>query len=86
MNVPTTGISCERMPADTPKAIGEGNPIKRKATERIKLAKMPNINFATIKPAAFETPTFQTSSMIFQKEWERLFLRAERHLFPSLIK
>ena len=68
MNVPTTGINCERIPADTPKAIGEGSPIKRKETERIKLAKIPNINFASIKPAAFETPTFQTSSVIFQKE------------------
>ena len=74
------------MPAEKPRAIGDGRPIRRKARERTTLARIPKINFATIKPAAFDTPTFQTSSIIFQNECERLFLNAALHLFPSLIK
>ena len=59
-NVPTTGISCDSMPADTPSAIGEGNPIKKKAIDKTVLANIPRISFATINPPAFETPIVQT--------------------------
>ena len=86
INVPTTGISWERIPAATPNAIADGRPTNRKPIDNTKLAKTPRINFATVKPAAFDTPTFQTSSIIFQNELDKLFLNAALHLFPSLIK
>ena len=59
-NVPTTGISCDNIPAATPKASGEGKPIIKKDKDKTILAKTPNITLATIKPPALETPIVHT--------------------------
>ena len=62
-NVPTTGINCDKIPAATPKAIGDGKPINKNETDKTILAKTPNITFATIKPPALETPILHTWSI-----------------------
>src|SRR6056300_916701 len=84
--VPTTGISCDKTPAETPSAIGEGNPINKKARDKTMLANIPSINFATINPPAFETPIVQTWSIEFDKFSGSDSLSFILQPSPSLIK
>ena len=58
--VPTTGINCDKIPAETPSAIGDGKPINKKATYKTILAKTPNMNLATMNPPALDTPIVHT--------------------------
>ena len=53
--MPTTGISCDRIPAEIPNATGEGNPIRANEIVKTILAKIANMTLATINPPAFET-------------------------------
>ena len=58
--VPTTGINCDKIPAATPKAIGDGKPISKNETDKTILAKEPTITYATMKPPALDTPILHT--------------------------
>ncbi len=83
--VPTTGINCDNTPAETPSAIGEGSPINKKDTDKTKLANIPKINFATIKPPAFETPIVHTWSIELDTFPGNDSLSFTLHPSPSLI-
>ena len=85
-NVPTTGISWDKMPAEIPKATGEGKPIRANEIVKTTLANIAKITLATIKPPALETPIVHTLSIASEYLLSRESFNFSLHCSPSDIK